>query len=50
MAEFLVDGNTLSLLATDMNGNAHIFSYAPNSTESWKGQKLLPRAVGNWSG
>lgn len=42
--EFLVDGSTLSLLATDMTGNAFIFSYDPKSTESWKGQKLLTKA------
>ena len=43
--EFLVDGSTLSLLATDMTGNACIFSYDPKSTESWKGQKLLTKAA-----
>ena len=43
--EFLVDGSTLSLLATDMTGNACISSYDPKSTESWKGQKLLTKAA-----
>ena len=43
--EFLVDGSTLSLLATDMTGNACVFSYDPKSTESWKGQKLLTKAA-----
>jgi cleavage and polyadenylation specificity factor subunit 1 len=42
--EFLIDGSTLSLLVSDSHKNLQIFSYAPKSVESWKGQKLLPRA------
>lgn len=42
--EFLIDGSTLSLLVSDSRKNIQIFSYAPKSVESWKGQKLLPRA------
>ena len=44
-SEFLIDGTTLSLLGSDMSGNARIFGYDPKSIESWKGQKLLPRAA-----
>jgi len=40
-----VDGSTLSLLATDMTGNACIFAYDPKSSESWKGQKLLTKSA-----
>ena len=43
--EFLVDGSTLSMLATDMTGNAYIFSYDPKSLESWKGAKLLTKGA-----
>ncbi|ACO62465.1 predicted protein [Micromonas commoda] len=43
--EFLVDGSTLSMLTTDMTGNAFIFSYDPKSLESWKGQKLLTKGA-----
>ena len=43
--EFLVDGSTLSLLATDITGNAFVFAYDPKSVESWKGQKLLTKAA-----
>ncbi|CAM6094104.1 unnamed protein product [Calypogeia fissa] len=43
-SEFLIDGSTLSLLVSDSRKNVQIFSYAPKSMESWKGQKLLPRA------
>ncbi|MCO5593054.1 hypothetical protein L7F22_047059 [Adiantum nelumboides] len=42
--EFLIDGSTLSLLVSDSRKNIQIFSYSPKSVESWKGQKLLPRA------
>jgi cleavage and polyadenylation specificity factor subunit 1 len=42
--EFLIDGSTLSLLVSDSRKNLQIFSYAPKSMESWKGQKLLSRA------
>ncbi|KAL2641921.1 hypothetical protein R1flu_009508 [Riccia fluitans] len=42
--EFLIDGSTLSLLVSDSRKNIQIFSYAPKSVESWRGQKLLPRA------
>ncbi|KAH7436763.1 hypothetical protein KP509_05G035200 [Ceratopteris richardii] len=42
--EFLIDGSTLSLLVSDSRRNIQIFSYSPKSVESWKGQKLLPRA------
>ncbi|CEF98575.1 Cleavage/polyadenylation specificity factor, A subunit, C-terminal [Ostreococcus tauri] len=44
-SEFLIDGTTLSLLGSDMSGNARTFGYDPKSIESWKGQKLLPRAA-----
>lgn len=44
-SEFLIDGATLSLLGSDMSGNARIFTYDPKSTESWKGQKLLVRSA-----
>ena len=43
--EFLVDGGTLSLLATDMTGNACVFAYEPKSVASWKGQKLMIRSA-----
>ena len=43
--EFLIDGATLSLLGSDMSGNARIFGYDPKSLESWKGQKLLVRSA-----
>jgi cleavage and polyadenylation specificity factor subunit 1 len=43
-SEFLIDGGTLSLLVADSHKNVQIFSYAPKSMESWKGQKLLSRA------
>lgn len=42
--EFLIDGSTLSLTVSDDQKNIQIFYYAPKSTESWKGQKLLSRA------
>lgn len=42
--EFLIDGTTLSLVVSDDQKNIQIFYYAPKSMESWKGQKLLPRA------
>ncbi|WVZ84660.1 hypothetical protein U9M48_031667 [Paspalum notatum var. saurae] len=42
--EFLIDGSTLSLVVSDSNKNVQIFYYAPKMVESWKGQKLLPRA------
>ncbi|KAJ7555735.1 hypothetical protein O6H91_05G052500 [Diphasiastrum complanatum] len=41
--EFLIDGTTLSLLVSDSRKNVQIFSFAPKSVESWKGQKLLSR-------
>ena len=44
-SEFLIDGATLSLLGSDMSGNARIFGYDPKSVESWKGQKLLVRSA-----
>eukprot|EP00252_Welwitschia_mirabilis_P006620 TRINITY_DN1750_c0_g1_i1.p1 TRINITY_DN1750_c0_g1~~TRINITY_DN1750_c0_g1_i1.p1 ORF type:complete len:1015 (+),score=221.45 TRINITY_DN1750_c0_g1_i1:83-3046(+) len=42
--EFLIDDTTLSLVVSDDLQNIEIFSYAPKSIESWKGQKLLPKA------
>ncbi|XP_073128753.1 cleavage and polyadenylation specificity factor subunit 1 isoform X2 [Henckelia pumila] len=42
--EFLIDGSTLSLTVSDEQKNVQIFYYAPKQSESWKGQKLLPRA------
>lgn len=42
--EFLIDGSTLSLTVSDDQKNVQIFYYAPKMSESWKGQKLLPRA------
>ncbi|URD80124.1 cleavage and polyadenylation specificity factor subunit [Musa troglodytarum] len=42
--EFLIDGSTLSLVVSDDDKNIQIFYYAPKTLESWKGQKLLPRA------
>ena len=36
--EFLIDGSALSLLASDEDGNLHVFAYDRNS---WQGQKLL---------
>ncbi|XP_072956433.1 probable cleavage and polyadenylation specificity factor subunit 1 isoform X1 [Typha angustifolia] len=42
--EFLIDGSTLSLVVSDADKNIQIFYYAPKMLESWKGQKLLPRA------
>ncbi|XP_052152739.1 probable cleavage and polyadenylation specificity factor subunit 1 isoform X2 [Oryza glaberrima] len=42
--EFLIDGSTLSLVASDSDKNVQIFYYAPKMVESWKGQKLLSRA------
>ncbi|KAK1285584.1 Cleavage and polyadenylation specificity factor subunit 1 [Acorus calamus] len=42
--EFLIDGSTLSLVVADDQKNVQIFYYAPKMMESWKGQKLLPRA------
>ncbi|KAL7147541.1 hypothetical protein ABFS83_06G114300 [Erythranthe nasuta] len=42
--EFLIDGSTLSLIVSDEQKNVQIFYYAPKMSESWKGQKLLPRA------
>lgn len=42
--EFLIDGTTLSLVVSDDQKNIQIFYYAPKMLESWKGQKLLPRA------
>ncbi|CAN6480274.1 unnamed protein product [Victoria cruziana] len=42
--EFLIDGTTLSLVVSDDQKNIQIFYYAPKMVESWKGQKLLPRA------
>ena len=44
-SEFMIDGGSLSLLAADANGNAHVFQYAPKLAESWKGDKLLPKAA-----
>ena len=44
-SEFMIDGGTLSLLAADANGNAHVFQYAPKLAESWKGDKLLPKSA-----
>ena len=43
-SEFMIDGGSLSLLAADSSGNAHVFQYAPKLAESWKGDKLLPKA------
>ncbi|GBG62092.1 hypothetical protein CBR_g28568 [Chara braunii] len=42
--EFLIDGGILSLLVTDSDKNLQVFSFSPKRVESWKGQKLLPRA------
>uniref|UniRef100_A0A7N0U7D7 Cleavage and polyadenylation specificity factor subunit 1 n=1 Tax=Kalanchoe fedtschenkoi TaxID=63787 RepID=A0A7N0U7D7_KALFE len=42
--EFLIDGNTLSLVVSDVQKNIQIFYYAPKNPDSWKGQKLLSRA------
>ncbi|PIA49934.1 hypothetical protein AQUCO_01300575v1 [Aquilegia coerulea] len=42
--EFLIDGSTLSLVVSDEQKNVQIFYYAPRTSESWKGQKLLSRA------
>ncbi|CAI9092100.1 OLC1v1027255C1 [Oldenlandia corymbosa var. corymbosa] len=42
--EFLIDGNTLSLMVSDEQKNVQVFSYSPKLSESWKGQKLLSRA------
>ncbi|KAF9616940.1 hypothetical protein IFM89_033010 [Coptis chinensis] len=42
--EFLIDGSTLSLVVSDEQKNVQIFYYAPKTSESWKGSKLLPRA------
>ncbi|KAL4188054.1 hypothetical protein AMTRI_Chr09g42200 [Amborella trichopoda] len=42
--EFLIDGSTLSLVVSDDQKNIQIFYYAPKLMESWKGQKLLPKA------
>ncbi|VVB08018.1 unnamed protein product [Arabis nemorensis] len=43
-SEFLIDGSTLSLTVSDEQKNVQIFYFAPNKSESWKGQKLLSRA------
>lgn len=43
--ECLIDGNSLSLFTADVQGNIHIFGYAPQSVESYKGQKLLHRSA-----
>ncbi|KAI4378122.1 hypothetical protein MLD38_015650 [Melastoma candidum] len=42
--EFLIDGNTLSLVVSDEQKNIQVFYYAPKMLESWKGPKLLSRA------
>ncbi|KAF5200305.1 Cleavage and polyadenylation specificity factor subunit [Thalictrum thalictroides] len=42
--EFLIDGSTLSLVVSDEQKNVQIFYYAPKTSESWRGQKLLSRA------
>ncbi|KAL5727982.1 hypothetical protein ACHQM5_001115 [Ranunculus cassubicifolius] len=42
--EFLIDGSTLSLVVADEQKNVQIFYYAPKTSESWKGLKLLSRA------
>ena len=41
--DFLIDGNTLSLLGADTLGMLHVYAFAPNAVEAWMGQKLLPR-------
>lgn len=43
--ECLIDGNSLSLFAADSLRNIHVFGYAPQSVESYKGQKLLNRSA-----
>ncbi len=42
--EFLLDGNTLSLLGADTLGVLHVYAFAPGTKEAWDGKKLLPRA------
>lgn len=41
--DFLIDGNTLSLLSADTLGMLHVYAFTPGAVESWMGQKLLPR-------
>eukprot|EP00898_Chlorokybus_atmophyticus_P006401 jgi/Chlat1/6762/Chrsp50S06459 len=41
--DYIIDGSALSLVASTGGGNVSLFSYAPRSVESWKGQKLIPR-------
>ena len=41
--EFLIDGNTLSLLSADTLGMLHVYAFTPGAVEAWMGQKLLPR-------
>ena len=40
--EFLIDGNALSLVASDANCNVYTFAYDRNN---WQGQKLLTCAA-----
>ncbi|KAI8813010.1 CPSF A subunit region-domain-containing protein, partial [Cladochytrium replicatum] len=39
--EFLIDESNLGLLVTDVEMNAHIFSYAPYNVQSAQGNKLI---------
>uniref|UniRef100_A0A915L1Q3 Cleavage/polyadenylation specificity factor A subunit C-terminal domain-containing protein n=1 Tax=Romanomermis culicivorax TaxID=13658 RepID=A0A915L1Q3_ROMCU len=42
--EFMVDNNQLGFLASDADGNIHMFSYQPEAKESFGGQRLVKRA------
>jgi cleavage and polyadenylation specificity factor subunit 1 len=41
VAQFLVAGSSLHLVAADAAGTLRAYTYAPNDPGSWKGQKLL---------
>ena len=43
-SEFIIDGSTLAMLVADNLKNVQIFSYAPQSSESWQGKKLLSKS------
>jgi cleavage and polyadenylation specificity factor subunit 1 len=43
--QFLIDGSTLTLMGIDMQGNIRIYAFDPADPGSFKGKKLLNRAI-----
>ena len=43
--QFIIEGSTLTIMGVDMYGNVRIYAFDPSDPDSFKGKKLLGRAI-----